>query len=273
MTNNKQNTPTHETDVSAQIRQNKRISPFWLLPFIALCIGAVLFFQIVQEQGISVRISFSNGDGIIAGKTQIRYQGLQIGVVKKVNFTDNLQKVDVVANIYPEAKSVLRQNTKFWLVKPSASLAGISGLDALVSGNYITLQPGNGDTKHEFTAETEGPIAQLNPGDLLIHLVSEDLGSISIGASIYYKKMPVGKIYDYHFTEDGKKVEIDVVIDKPYAKFVKKDSHFWNISGITANIGVSGLNVNMDSLNSVVQGAVAFDSPNESPNAEMNEKI
>jgi len=231
-----------------------------------------LFFQIVQEQGISIRITFSSGDGIVAGKTQIRYQGLQIGVVKKVNFTNDLQKVDVVANIYPEAKSVLRKNTKFWLVKPSASLAGISGLDALVSGNYITLQPGDGDSEHKFVAETEGPIAQLNPGDLLIHLVSEDLGSISIGASIYYKKMPVGKIYDYHFSEDGKKVEIDVVIDKPYAKFVKKDSRFWNISGISASLGVSGLNVNMDSLNSVVQGAVAFDSPNESAKADMNEK-
>ena len=272
MTNNKQNTAMPETEVVAKVRQSKRISPFWLLPFIALCIGAVLFFQIVQEQGISIRITFSSGDGIVAGKTQIRYQGLQIGVVKKVNFTNDLQKVDVVANIYPEAKSVLRKNTKFWLVKPSASLAGISGLDALVSGNYITLQPGDGDSEHKFVAETEGPIAQLNPGDLLIHLVSEDLGSISIGASIYYKKMPVGKIYDYHFTEDGKKVEIDVVIDKPYAKFVKKDSRFWNISGISANLGVSGLNVNMDSLNSVVQGAVAFDSPNESAKADMNEK-
>lgn len=272
MTNNKQNTSIPETEVVAKVRQSKRISPFWLLPFIALCIGAVLFFQIVQEQGISIRITFSSGDGIVAGKTQIRYQGLQIGVVKKVNFTNDLQKVDVVANIYPEAKSVLRKNTKFWLVKPSASLAGISGLDALVSGNYITLQPGDGDSEHKFVAETEGPIAQLNPGDLLIHLVSEDLGSISIGASIYYKKMPVGKIYDYHFTEDGKKVEIDVVIDKPYAKFVKKDSRFWNISGISANLGVSGLNVNMDSLNSVVQGAVAFDSPNESAKADMNEK-
>ena len=83
--------------------------------------------------------------------------------------------------------------------------------------------------------------------------------------------MPVGKVYDYHFTEDGKKVEIDIVIDKPYAKFVKKDSHFWNISGINANIGVSGLNVNVDSLNAVVQGAAAFDSPNDSPIAEMNE--
>ncbi len=272
MTNNKQNTSMPETEVVAKVRQSKRISPFWLLPFIALCIGAILFFQIVQEQGISIRITFSSGDGIVAGKTQIRYQGLQIGVVKKVNFTNDLQKVDVVANIYPEAKSVLRKNTKFWLVKPSASLAGISGLDALVSGNYITLQPGDGDSEHKFVAETEGPIAQLNPGDLLIHLVSEDLGSISIGASIYYKKMPVGKIYDYHFSEDGKKVEIDVVIDKPYAKFVKKDSRFWNISGISANIGVSGLNVNMDSLNSVVQGAVAFDSPNESASADMNEK-
>jgi mce family protein len=269
MTDNTKHT-TH-TEVDANVTQNRRISPFWLLPFIALCIGAILFFQIIQEQGVSVRITFANGEGLVADKTQIRYQGLQIGVVKKVNFTDDLQKVDVVANIYPEAKSVLRENTKFWLVKPSASLAGISGLDALVSGNYITLQPGDGDAKNEFIAETEGPIAQLNPGDLLIHLIADDLGSISIGASIYYKKMPVGKVYDYHFTEDGKKVEIDIVIDKPYAKFVKKDSHFWNISGINANIGVSGLNVNVDSLNAVVQGAAAFDSPNDSPIAEMNE--
>lgn len=269
MTDNTKHT-TH-TEVDASVTQNRRISPFWLLPFIALCIGAILFFQIIQEQGVSVRITFANGEGLVADKTQIRYQGLQIGVVKKVNFTDNLQKVDVVANIYPEAKSILRENTKFWLVKPSASLAGISGLDALVSGNYITLQPGDGDAQNEFIAETEGPIAQLNPGDLLIHLIADDLGSISIGASIYYKKMPVGKVYDYHFTEDGKKVEIDIVIDKPYAKFVKKDSHFWNISGINANIGVSGLNVNVDSLNAVVQGAAAFDSPNDSPIAEMNE--
>lgn len=269
MTDNTKHT-TH-TELDANVTQNRRISPFWLLPFIALCIGAILFFQIIQEQGVSVRITFANGEGLVADKTQIRYQGLQIGIVKKVNFTDDLQKVDVVANIYPEAKSVLRENTKFWLVKPSASLAGISGLDALVSGNYITLQPGDGDAKNEFIAETEGPIAQLNPGDLLIHLIADDLGSISIGASIYYKKMPVGKVYDYHFTEDGKKVEIDIVIDKPYAKFVKKDSHFWNISGINANIGVSGLNVNVDSLNAVVQGAAAFDSPNDSPIAEMNE--
>ena len=79
--------------------------------------------------------------------------------------------------------------------------------------NYITLQPGDGDSEDEFIAEEQGPIAQVNPGDLLIHLISDDLGSISIGASVYFKKMPVGKIYDYRFNKDNK-VEIDVVIDK-----------------------------------------------------------
>lgn len=256
-------------NVEALLRKNKRISPFWLLPFIALCIGAILFFQIVQEQGKMITITFSNGAGLVADKTPIRYQGLQIGVVKKVNFTDNMQKVKVEANIYSEATEVLKENTKFWLVQPSVSLAGISGLDSLVSGNYITLQPGDGDSEDEFIAEEQGPIAQVNPGDLLIHLISDDLGSISIGASVYFKKMPVGKIYDYRFNKDNK-VEIDVVIDKAFAHFVKKDSRFWNISGITANINASGVNVEVDSLNAVVQGAVSFDSPSDSPQAVTN---
>lgn len=255
--------------IQAILRKNRKVSPFWLLPFIALCIGAILFFQIVEEQGKSIKITFTNGAGLVADKTPIRYQGLQIGVVKKVNFTDNMQKVEVLANIYPEATGVLREHTKFWVVQPSVSLAGISGLDSLVSGNYITLQPGDGDSQDEFIAQEKGPIAQVTPGDLLIHLVSDDLGSISIGAAVYFKKLPVGKIYDYRFNKDNK-VEIDVVIEKEYARFVKKDSRFWNISGISANITPAGLNFNMESVNSIVQGAVSFDSPSNSPEATEN---
>ncbi len=258
---------------TAQIRQSRRISPFWLLPVIALIIGATLFFQIIKEQGYTVNITFATGDGLVANKTQIRYQGLQIGVVKKVNFTDDLKKVVVEANIYPEAKTVLRETTKFWLVQPNASLAGISGLDTLISGNYITLQPGSGEYQYDFMAETEGPIAQIKDGDLLIRLISNDLGSISVGASVFYKKMPVGKVMNYRFTKDQKEIEIDVVIEKAYTNLVKSDSHFWNISGIKADVGMGGVKVDMDSLAAVVQGAVAFDSPEQSQRAMQNDKF
>ncbi|TCP93534.1 paraquat-inducible protein B [Cricetibacter osteomyelitidis] len=276
MTNetNKQNNELTEniTNTEANIRQIRRISPFWLLPFIAFCIGAVLFFQIVQEQGKSITILFANGDGLVANKTQIQYQGLQIGTVKKVSFTDDLKQVEVEANIYPEAKTLLRKNTKFWLVKPTVSLAGVSGLESLVSGNYITLQPGDGDSEDEFVAEVEGPIAEVKDGDLLVRLLADDLGSISAGASVYYKKMPVGTVSDYRFTADQKKVEIDLIIEKAYANLVKKDSRFWNISGVDASLNAGGLNVKMDSLTSIIQGAVAFDSPEKSDIAMQGQR-
>lgn len=258
--------------VPAKVRAPRKISPFWLLPLVAFLIGSVLFFQILREQGEQITIRFQDGAGISAGKTAIRYQGLQIGVVKKVNFTNSMREVAVTAEINPEAKAVLRKDTKFWLVRPTASLAGISGLDTLVSGNYITLLPGEGDSEDEFVAESEPPVVPINDGDLLIKLIADDLGSIGVGASVYYRKVPVGNVSDFRFTADQKKVEIDVLINKKYANLVKKESHFWNISGVKVNANLSsGISVEMDSLLSVVQGAVAFDSPSDSDKAEQNQ--
>ena len=266
-----------EQSLPAKIRQPRKISPFWLLPIVAFFIGALLFFQILQEQGEKIKIRFNEGDGLSAGKTLIRYQGLQIGQVKKVYFVENLKKVEVEAEINPEAKSILKEGTKFWVVKPTASLAGVSGLDALVSGNYITLMPTEdpeAKNQHEFIAEDEPPAISVTDGDLLIRLVSHDLGSLTVGASVYFRKVPVGTIADYRFTPDQKKVEIDLVIEKKYANLVKQDSRFWNISGINVDASFSkGLNVNVESLASVVQGAVAFDSPDESPTVEQGQKF
>ncbi len=217
----------------AKIRPPRKISPFWLLPIVAFAIGCLLFFQILKEQGETITIRFNEGDGITAGKTAIRYQGLQIGLVKKVYFVDNLKKVEVEAEINPEAKSVLKEGTIFWVVKPTASLAGVSGLDTLVSGNYITLKPStdpDAKSKDEFIAEEEAPVAIATDGALLVRLISDDLGSITAGAQIYYRKAPVGQVADYRFSTDHKKVEIDVLINKKYASLVKKDSRFWNIA-------------------------------------------
>lgn len=266
-------TENNNSPVPAKVREPRKISPFWLLPLIAFLIGCSLFFQILREQGEEITIRFQDGAGISAGKTTIRFQGLQIGLVKKVNFTNQMREVEVTAEIDPQAKAVLRKDTKFWLVRPTASLAGISGLDTLVSGNYISLIPGEShDSEDEFVAESEPPIVPINDGDLLIKLVADDLGSIGVGASVYYRKVPVGNVSDYRFTADQNKVEIDLLINKKYAHLVKKDSHFWNISGIKANLNLStGVSIEADSLLSVVQGAVAFDSPSDSAKAEQEQ--
>lgn len=268
-----ENTPSV---LPAKIHRSRKISPFWLLPIIAFVIGAILFFQILKQQGQTITIRFNKGDGITAGKTAIRYQGLQIGQVKKVYFVDNLKQVEVEAEIHSEAKSILREGTKFWLVKPSASLAGVSGLDALVSGNYITLLPADieNPSQYEFIAEDELPAISVADGDLLVKLITNDLGSITVGANVYYRKVPVGSIADYRFTADQKKIEIDLIIEKKYANLVKKESHFWNISGINVEASLaSGVTISVNSLASIVQGAIAFDSPNNGAVAEQGDKF
>ena len=156
-----------------------------------------------------------------------------------------------------------------------ASLAGVSGLDTLVSGNYITLKPSddpNAKSEDEFIAQDEPPVAIATDGALLIKLVSDDLGSLTTGSQVYFRKAPVGQVADYRFSTDRKKVEIDILINKKDVGLVKKNSRFWNISGMNVKAGISGVDLSMDSLASVVMGGVAFDSPDNDEPAEQGQR-
>ncbi|MCK8336133.1 MlaD family protein, partial [Erwinia amylovora] len=89
-------------------------------------------------------IDFATADGIVPGRTPVRYQGVEGGLVEDISMTDDLRTIKIKASIKSNMKEALRENTQFWLVTPTASLAGVSGLDALVGGNYIGMMPGEG---------------------------------------------------------------------------------------------------------------------------------
>ena len=162
------------------IKNERGISPLWMLPLLALCLGGWLVYSAFMEAGQRVQIYFEDAQGLIAGRTTIRYQGLEVGMVKNITLSEDLSNIYVDADIYPEASSLLKENTQFWLVKPQASLTGISGLDALVSGNYIAILPGSGGAKTTFTALANSPAIQPDSTGLSVTLRSKDLGSISV---------------------------------------------------------------------------------------------
>lgn len=137
-----QETPASTTE--AQIKNKRRISPFWLLPFIALMIAGWLIWDSYQDRGNTVTIDFMSADGIVPGRTPVRYQGVEVGTVQDISLSDDLRKIEVKVSIKSDMKDALREETQFWLVTPKASLAGVSGLDALVGGNYIGMMPGKG---------------------------------------------------------------------------------------------------------------------------------
>ncbi len=266
-------TPSQKS-YSPDVKSGRGLSPLWLLPILTLVLAGWLVFKAIQDAGERVQIYFSDAQGLVAGRTTIRYQGLEVGMVRDIKLAEDLGSIYVDADIYPEATKLLGKGTRFWMVKPTASLSGVSGLDALVSGNYIAISPGEEDTE----AETVYKALERAPSDiraqkgLSITLTARDLGGLSIGSQIIYRKIPIGEVYSYQLDEEAKNVLIQASIREEFRHIITDDSRFWNVSGLGATIGFDGVDVRLDSLSSLIGGAIAVDSPDGGePVAEHSE--
>ncbi|MGY4107115.1 MlaD family protein [Aeromonas encheleia] len=251
------------------IEKHRWLSPVWLLPVIALLLAGGFIYQQWTSSGQIIRINFAQGNGILPGKTQIRYQGVAIGVVQELVLAQDGRKIAVLAKIDSRARPLIRKGSAFWLVSPKASLTEISGLDTLVSGNYINLQPGrdNNPLEDEFDAQ-DGPPPGYQAQGRTLHLTADSLGSVGIGAKIYFRGLEVGSVINTRLSEDNQNVILDLVIEPRFEHLVKMDTRFWNISGIKGSFSLAGVNVEAGSLASILSGGIAFDSPKESPVAQ-----
>ncbi|MGR5237782.1 MlaD family protein [Vibrio alfacsensis] len=260
-----------QTSYVPDVRRSKGISPLWLLPILTMVLAGWLVVKSLHDAGQRVQIYFSDAAGLVAGRTTIRYQGLEVGMVRDINLSNDLGSIYVDADIYPEATQLLNEKTRFWLVKPTASLSGVTGLDALVSGNYISIQPGDSKAfETKFHALDAAPTDLRVTQGLNIKLRSRDLGGVSIGSQIVYKKIPIGEVYSYQLNEDAKSITIRANIQEQYRHLINNRSRFWNVSGIGASIGFEGVDVRLESMSALLSGAIAVDSPDDGELVDEN---
>jgi paraquat-inducible protein B len=72
----------------------------------------------------------------------------------------------------------------------------------------------------------------------------------------------VGVVRGVRLAEDAAAVEVSAAIDPAYATLVRTNSRFWLASGVGVDWGLfSGLSVRADSLDALIDGAVAFATP------------
>ncbi|MBW2218902.1 MAG: MCE family protein [Deltaproteobacteria bacterium] len=237
------------------------ISPIWLLPIIAAIIGAWLLYKSVSEAPIDVVIRFESAEGITAGKTEVMYKGLVTGLVKSVKLNPNMKNVDVRVEFENTTHTLLKDHALFWLVTPRVSITKITGLETIMSGNYIAMRPGKGKPKYEFTALSEPPAVDKGAPGLHITLIADTLPSIYMESPVYYKKMEVGTVQGYKISENGEQFSIKVHIQPPFHKLVHKGSRFWNSGGIQLEGSISGFKLKTDSLLSMLKGGIGFSTP------------
>lgn len=247
----------------AKTRPASNWSAIWVLPLIALIIGGWLGWRAYTQQGIEIQVRFESGEGIQVNKTEVVYKGMTVGKVKALALDDEGSNRGVIATIEmnKDVDQYLKTNTCFWLVKPSVSLAGITGLETLVSGNYIAASPGDGEPTRKFKAlSEEPPLSDAKPG-LHLTIKADRLGSLNRGSPVFYKLIQVGQVKSYLLSEDQSTVEIKVYIEPTYASLMRKHTRLWNASGISIDANLSGVKVRSESLSSIVAGGIAFATP------------
>jgi paraquat-inducible protein B len=84
---------------------------------------------------------------------------------------------------------------------------------------------------------------------------------VSPGNPVYYRQVPVGAVVSHELAKDGSKVRIRLNIEWRYASRVRSNSVFWNASGISAHLGLHGLQVHTESLKALLAGGVSFATP------------
>jgi paraquat-inducible protein B len=239
----------------------------WLVPLVAALVGIGLVIRSQLQSGPMIRIEFQTAEGIDAGKTEVKYKNVVIGRVRTTELGPNYESVYVNVELSREAAELAVDDTRFWVVRPRADLGGVSGLGTILSGAYIGVDVGHSaKPRTQFVGLEKPPAITSEQKGRRFLLSAPDLGSLNIGAPIYYRRIPVGRVAGYDLREDGSGVTLQVFVDRPYDRFVTDDTRFWNASGVDISINSSGVKVASQSLATIVAGGLAFESRSGDPN-------
>jgi paraquat-inducible protein B len=241
----------------------------WIIPAVAALIGAGIFFKTVLERGPTITIRFESAEGIEAGKTKIKHKAVDVGTVRAVRLTPDHKSVVVSAEMDPQAKDFLVEDTRFWVVRPRIAGGEVSGLSTLLAGVYIGADPGTSkEERRDFEGLESPPVITSDTPGRAFTLVADDLGSLDVNSPVYFRGILAGRVASAEVEPTGSKVKVAVFIHAPYDRFVNTQTRWWNASGLDFSLGAGGVKLETQSLVTLLLGGISFENPSEEPNGQ-----
>ncbi|RQT37175.1 intermembrane transport protein PqiB [Burkholderia contaminans] len=246
-------------------RNRLRLSLVWLVPLVAALIGLSMVIHAWLSVGPEITITFNTAQGLEAGKTPVKYKDVVIGTVTAISLSDDSSHVVATVSFVKNARNLIRDDTRFWVVRPRVGMSGVSGIDTLFSGAYIGMDTGRSAQSRKAYTGLETPPTVINgmPGTSFA-LRATDLGSLDIGSPVYYRHLMVGHVASYKLDMQRRDMNLQVFIDAPYDRLVTTDTRFWNASGMDLSLDANGLKLKTQSVATIVGGGIAFATPDDS---------
>ncbi|MFT4835165.1 MAG: paraquat-inducible protein B [Psychromonas sp.] len=206
----------------------------------------------------------------------ITYQGLKIGKITALDFSQKAGFIAVHIDIDHSYHYLINKHSQFYLlngVNFKASLKGLeiqsTPIENLISGGIglynkkavnksLTVTLLNQDQFFRLYPSKAQVKVGLNvfskPGT--VNILSRELPSVSEGSPVYYRKLPIGEVSDFSIDNSGL-MQTTLSIKGQYKHLINDHSVFWNISGFSADASFSGLKIQAESLLAIAAGGIA----------------
>lgn len=257
--------PPDPIPTASTVPPGPRMGWYWIFPFLALVVVAVVLSLTWARRGVAVTLRFREGHGLKPGDA-VRSLGIVIGEVRSVRLDPDAGGVLVQADLQPEAREIAREGTRFWIARPQADLtSGLQGLDTVVGAKYVIAQPGGGTIQFDFVGLEAPPIPEtIEHGGRHLILQANRLGGLRPGAPVTFRQVRIGSVLSVGLASDASAVDVQVYVRPAYARLVRDNSKFWNTSGVhlATSMGLPPrLELGIESAEALLMGGVSMATP------------
>lgn len=255
-----------------------RLSWIWAIPVVTLITAGWLVWDTLSKRGSEITIRFDAASGLQPDQSHIRHRDVNLGVVKKITLSPDRRYVLVTARMTREAEPLLTDKSQLWVVKPRFFAGSLTGLETLVSGTYIQLEPtGDGGTpRYDFIGLEDPPVVHAAVPGHTFRLKTPRLRALNPGSAILFRDLTVGEVLGWEIGSTGMDITVHAFVRAPYDQYVREGTIFWNASGASIQIGGAGVKLELDSLRALALGGIAFETParrGETPQANENQEF
>lgn len=245
----------------AVVKKKHKISLVWIIPILAFIITAILIWNNTLNVGPSIKIIMSDAEGMEAGKTLVKFRSVVVGTVTEINLSKDLSKTVLTVRMKPDTDKLLNDKSAFWVVKPRIENTSVTGLETILSGAYIQMIRGDGGSfKDEFVCLDTPPVNTETGDGKYIYLESVDNKKVQVGDPVIYKGFKVGSITYVSLDAKRNLIRYSAYIEEEYKNLIGSHSVFWTYNGLDFSLSPTGIEVNFDNLNNILQGGVIFDN-------------
>jgi paraquat-inducible protein B len=93
---------------------------------------------------------------------------------------------------------------------------------------------------------------------------AQRLCGIKENTPLYYRQLRIGSVSQYRLSDDATDVDIEVFVEPCYAHLIRANSYFYNASGISVDLSLSGAKIETESLESILTGGIGVVTPDDS---------